>query len=102
MASIDTRYFDDLEKVATVKPGRVHVMGDRKNLSCLGVIDDVNTFQRYSRVIKAHGFDANMSTVFITDTAFMAGEDFGELEAFLEVLPDGNFRRWDMDGRLLD
>lgn len=101
VASIDSLYFERLSSVAVVNPQKVYVIKER-DLSCLGVIDNVSTFQRYARVIKTHGFDAQRSTIFISDTAYIAGEDFGELEAFLEVLPNMTFRRWDMNGRLLD
>lgn len=101
MASIGGKdYFEILRSVAVENPQNVYVMDSY--MHHLGTTNNSNTFQRYANVIESHGFDSHQSTIFITDFAYLAGEDFGELEAFLEVLPNGEFRYWDMNGRLID
>lgn len=112
MPTISTNYFDDLELVASstdVRPQRVYVYGVdfdldyRKSFPLLGVIepDEATTFSRYADVIKRNGLNPTESAIFVTDNSYLSGQDFGCLEAFLEVLPNGTYRRWNMGGKLL-
>lgn len=111
MPKMSEVFFKDMELVASsedVRPQRVYVYtvdfdyANRKSIRLLGIIESPETtFTRYADVIKRNGLNPTESAIFITVGSYFAGQDWGVLEAFLEVLPNGTYRRWDMDGNLL-